>query len=128
MVFAKASQALLAMVGVPPIRRTAPLLRPPLLHPQGGVCAESFKEFKANNIRGTFRVLHQMDDVPVFGCQVPIVKVGRLAGQFAKPRSGNFEEKDGVKLLSYRRNNVKGDAFHLKGRVSVPDRMTRTYA
>ncbi|XBJ21760.1 hypothetical protein VPH35_000258 [Triticum aestivum] len=125
MVFAKASLALLAMreatcsamVGVPPVRRTAPLLQPPCLHPQGGDCAKSFKEFKANNIHGTFRVLLQMGDVLVFGGQVPIVKVGRMAGQFAKPRSGNFEEKDGVKLPSYRRNNIKGDAFDLKGRV-----------
>ena len=63
------------MVGVPPVRRTAPLLQPPCLHPQGGDCAKSFKEFKANNIHGTFRVLLQMGDVLVFGGQVPIVKV-----------------------------------------------------
>ncbi|VAI78851.1 unnamed protein product [Triticum turgidum subsp. durum] len=115
MVFAKASLALLAMVGVPPVCRTAPLLRP--LRLQGGDCAESFKEFKANNIRGTFPVLLQMGNVLVFGGHVPIVKVGRMAGQFAKPRSGNFEKKDGVKLPSYRRKNVKGDVFDLKGRV-----------
>ncbi|KAI4962814.1 hypothetical protein ZWY2020_025295, partial [Hordeum vulgare] len=62
---------------------------------QGGDCAESFKEFNANNIRDTFRVLLQMGAVLMFGGQVPVVKVGRMAGQFAKPRSDNFEEKDG---------------------------------
>uniref|UniRef100_A0A0D3A124 Phospho-2-dehydro-3-deoxyheptonate aldolase n=1 Tax=Brassica oleracea var. oleracea TaxID=109376 RepID=A0A0D3A124_BRAOL len=62
---------------------------------QGGDCAESFKEFNATNIRDTFRVLLQMSIVLTFGGQVPIVKVGRMAGQFAKPRSDPFEEKDG---------------------------------
>ena len=61
------------MVGVPPVCRTAPLLRP--LRLQGGDCAESFKEFKANNIRGSFPVLLQMGNVLMFGGQVPVVKV-----------------------------------------------------
>ncbi|XP_013622429.1 PREDICTED: phospho-2-dehydro-3-deoxyheptonate aldolase 1, chloroplastic [Brassica oleracea var. oleracea] len=81
---------------------------------QGGDCAESFKEFNATNIRDTFRVLLQMSIVLTFGGQVPIVKVGRMAGQFAKPRSDPFEEKDGVKLPSY-----KGDPD--------PNRMIRAY-
>ncbi|CDY69114.1 BnaA01g34720D [Brassica napus] len=62
---------------------------------QGGDCAESFKEFNATNIRDTFRVLLQMSIVLTFGGQVPVIKVGRMAGQFAKPRSDPFEEKDG---------------------------------
>ncbi|KAI5008010.1 hypothetical protein ZWY2020_009058 [Hordeum vulgare] len=95
---------------------------------QGGDCAESFKEFNANNIRDTFRVLLQMGAVLMFGGQVPVVKVGRMAGQFAKPRSDNFEEKDGVKLPSYRGDNVNGDAFDLKSRTPDPDRMIRAYA
>ncbi|KAK1603089.1 hypothetical protein QYE76_037262 [Lolium multiflorum] len=95
---------------------------------QGGDCAESFKEFNANNIRDTFRVLLQMGAVLMFGGQVPVVKVGRMAGQFAKPRSGNFEEKDGVKLPSYRGDNINGDAFDVKSRTPDPERMIRAYA
>ncbi|KAM0833909.1 hypothetical protein ACQ4PT_063969 [Festuca glaucescens] len=95
---------------------------------QGGDCAESFKEFNANNIRDTFRVLLQMGAVLMFGGQVPVVKVGRMAGQFAKPRSGNFEEKDGVKLPSYRGDNINGDAFDMKSRTPDPERMIRAYA
>ncbi|KAI3751619.1 hypothetical protein L2E82_22710 [Cichorium intybus] len=73
---------------------------------QGGDCAESFKEFNANNIRDTFRVILQMGAVLTLGGQMPVIKVGRMAGQFAKPRSDPFEEKDGVKLPSYRGDNV----------------------
>ncbi|RAL39600.1 unnamed protein product [Cuscuta campestris] len=94
---------------------------------QGGDCAESFKEFSANNIRDTFRVILQMSVVLMFGGQVPVVKVGRMAGQFAKPRSDPFEEKDGVKLPSYRGDNVNGDAFDEKSRVPDPDRMIKAY-
>ncbi|XP_057496990.1 LOW QUALITY PROTEIN: phospho-2-dehydro-3-deoxyheptonate aldolase 2, chloroplastic-like [Actinidia eriantha] len=94
---------------------------------QGGDCAESFKEFSANNIRDTFRVLLQMSVVLMFGGQVPVVKVGRMAGQFAKPRSDPFEEKDGIKLPSYRGDNVNGDAFDEKSRSPDPNRMIRAY-
>ncbi|XP_062077092.1 phospho-2-dehydro-3-deoxyheptonate aldolase 2, chloroplastic-like [Humulus lupulus] len=94
---------------------------------QGGDCAESFKEFNANNIRDTFRVLLQMSVVLMFGGQMPIVKVGRMAGQFAKPRSDSFEDRDGVKLPSYRGDNVNGDAFDEKSRIPDPDRMIRAY-
>src|SRR5476649_1157321 len=69
---------------------------------QGGDCAESFAEFHPNNIRDTFRVLLQMAVVLTFGAACPVVKVGRLAGQFAKPRSDDFETQNGVKLPSYR--------------------------
>ncbi|KAL2537170.1 Phospho-2-dehydro-3-deoxyheptonate aldolase 2 [Forsythia ovata] len=94
---------------------------------QGGDCAESFKEFNAVNIRDTFRVLLQMSVVLTFGGQMPVIKVGRMAGQFAKPRSDQFEEKDGVKLPSYRGDNVNGDAFDEKSRVPDPHRMIRAY-
>ncbi|KAM7478991.1 hypothetical protein LguiA_027204 [Lonicera macranthoides] len=94
---------------------------------QGGDCAESFKEFNANNIRDTFRVLLQMGVVLMFGGQMPVIKVGRMAGQFAKPRSDPFEEKDGVKLPSYRGDNVNGDTFDEKSRMPDPDRMIRAY-
>ncbi|KAL9687181.1 hypothetical protein QQ045_031579 [Rhodiola kirilowii] len=94
---------------------------------QGGDCAESFKEFNANNIRDTFRILLQMGVVLMFGGQMPVIKVGRMAGQFAKPRSDNMEEKDGVKLPSYRGDNINGDAFDEKSRIPDPQRMIRAY-
>ncbi|XP_074562137.1 phospho-2-dehydro-3-deoxyheptonate aldolase 2, chloroplastic-like [Curcuma longa] len=93
----------------------------------GGDCAESFKEFHANNIRDTFRILLQMGAVLMFGGQMPIVKVGRMAGQFAKPRSDPFEEKNGVKLPSYRGDNINGDSFDEKSRNPDPQRMIRAY-
>lgn len=128
---------------------------------QGGDCAESFKEFHANNIRDTFRILLQMGAVLMFGGQMPVVKVtiskylispfkrnqnlvllilglilisiliniqvGRMAGQFAKPRSEAFEERNGIKLPSYRGDNVNGDAFDEKSRIPDPQRMIRAY-
>ncbi|KDP39972.1 hypothetical protein JCGZ_03503 [Jatropha curcas] len=94
---------------------------------QGGDCAESFKEFNANNIRDTFRVLLQMGVALTFGAQMPIIKVGRMAGQFAKPRSEPFEIKDGVKLPSYRGDNINADAFDEKSRIPDPQRLIRAY-
>ncbi|GMP45910.1 hypothetical protein CsSME_00014251 [Camellia sinensis var. sinensis] len=94
---------------------------------QGGDCAESFKEFNANNIRDTFRILLQMGAVLMFGGQMPVIKVGRMAGQFAKPRSEGMEEKNGVKLPSYRGDNINGDAFDLKSRTPDPERLIRAY-
>ncbi|GAB2283367.1 hypothetical protein Dimus_017881 [Dionaea muscipula] len=94
---------------------------------QGGDCAESFKEFNANNTRDTFRVLLQMSVVLMFGGQMPVIKVGRMAGQFAKPRSEGFEEKNGVKLPAYRGDNINGDTFTEKDRIPDPHRMIRAY-
>lgn len=94
---------------------------------QGGDCAESFKEFNANYIRDTLRVLLQMGVVLMFGGQMPVIKVGRMAGQFAKPRSDDFETVNGVKLPSYRGDNVNGDTFNLKDRQPDPQRMVRAY-
>ncbi|KAH9299686.1 hypothetical protein KI387_031368, partial [Taxus chinensis] len=95
---------------------------------QGGDCAESFKEFNANNIRDTFRLLLQMAVVLMFGSQMPVVKVGRMAGQFAKPRSDDFEVVDGVKLPSYRGDNINGDTFNIQDREPDPQRMVRAYS
>jgi 3-deoxy-7-phosphoheptulonate synthase len=94
---------------------------------QGGDCAESFKEFNANNIRDTFRLLLQMGVVLMFGGQLPVVKVGRMAGQFAKPRSSDNEIVDGVSLPSYRGDNINGDGATLEARVPDPERMVRAY-
>lgn len=94
---------------------------------QGGDCAESFKEFDPNNIRDSFRVLLQMGVVLMFGGQMPVVKVGRMAGQFAKPRSADFEDVNGMRLPSYRGDNINGDAPTLDARVPDPNRMVRAY-
>ncbi len=94
---------------------------------QGGDCAESFADFHPNNIRDTFRVLLQMAVVLTFASKLPVVKVGRMAGQFAKPRSGDFEEQNGVSLPSYRGDNVNDIAFTPEAREPDPERMRTGY-
>ena len=94
---------------------------------QGGDCAESFSEFNATTIRDTFRVLLQMAVVLTFGARVPVVKVGRMAGQYAKPRSADNETIDGVTLPSYRGDIVNGPEFTAEARVPDPARMETGY-
>ncbi|MEM9014869.1 MAG: 3-deoxy-7-phosphoheptulonate synthase class II [Pseudomonadota bacterium] len=94
---------------------------------QGGDCAESFKEFHPNNIRDTFRVLLQMAVALTFGASMPVVKVGRIAGQFAKPRSSPTEEKDGAVLPSYRGDNINAMEFDPDARAPDPQRLLRAY-
>jgi 3-deoxy-7-phosphoheptulonate synthase len=94
---------------------------------QGGDCAESFAEFSANNIRDTFRVLLQMAVVLTFGAALPVVKVGRMAGQFAKPRSAPTETIDGVELPSYRGDIVNGIEFEKAAREPDPERLVQAY-
>jgi 3-deoxy-7-phosphoheptulonate synthase len=94
---------------------------------QGGDCAESFAEFSANNIRDTFRMILQMAVVLTFGGGIPVVKVGRMAGQFAKPRSDDFETRDGIKLPSYRGDIVNGLDFTPESREPDPERMLQVY-
>ena len=94
---------------------------------QGGDCAESFPDFTANNIRDTFRVLLQMAVVLTYGAGVPVVKVGRMAGQFAKPRSSNVEKIGDVELPSYRGDNVNGFEFTAESRLPDPERMVQAY-
>jgi 3-deoxy-7-phosphoheptulonate synthase len=94
---------------------------------QGGDCAESFVEFHPNNIRDTFRVLLQMAVVLTFAAACPVVKVGRMAGQFAKPRSEPFERRGDVELPSYRGDNVNGPEFTPEARVPNPDRLIQAY-
>ena len=89
---------------------------------QGGDCAESFAEHSADNIRDTFRVLMQMASTMTFGAKCPIVKVGRMAGQFAKPRSADTETIDGVELPSYRGDIVNGIEFDAQKRIPDPER------
>jgi len=95
---------------------------------QGGDCAESFAEFHPNNIRDTFRVLLQMAVVLTYASKLPVVKVGRMAGQFAKPRSAPTEEKDGISLPSYRGDNVNDIAFTEEARRPDPQRMVKSYS
>jgi 3-deoxy-7-phosphoheptulonate synthase len=94
---------------------------------QGGDCAESFAEFHPNNIRDTFRVILQMAVVLTFASKLPTVKVGRMAGQFAKPRSSDVEEIDGVTLPSYRGDNVNDIVFEAVAREPDPERMIKAY-
>lgn len=94
---------------------------------QGGDCAESFAEFGANKIRDTFRVLLQMAVVMTYSGSMPIVKVGRMAGQFAKPRSSDTETIDGVTLPSYRGDNINGFEFTTAARKPDPQRMVDAY-
>lgn len=94
---------------------------------QGGDCAESFAEFSAAKIRDTFKVMLQMAIVMTFAAGCPVVKVGRMAGQFAKPRSSGNETIDGVTLPAYRGDIVNGIGFDPVSRVPDPDRLLQAY-
>ena len=95
---------------------------------QGGDCAESFKEFAADNIRDTFRLILQMAVVLTFAGGKPVVKVGRIAGQFAKPRSSPAETQGDVTLPSYRGDNINGMGFNEAERAPDPERLVRAYS
>ena len=94
---------------------------------QGGDCAESFLEHRADNIRDFFRVFLQMAIVMTYAGGSPVVKVGRLAGQFAKPRSSSIEKKDGVELPSYRGDIINGAEFTEAARIPDPQRQLEAY-
>ena len=94
---------------------------------QGGDCAESFSEFSANLIRDTFKVMLQMAVVLTFGSKKPVVKIGRMAGQFAKPRSADYEIVNDKKLPSYRGDIINDIAPDLKSREPDPKRMLQAY-
>ena len=95
---------------------------------QGGDCAESFAEFHPNNIRDTFRVILQMAVVLTFAGKVPVVKVGRMAGQFAKPRSAPTEKVGDVELPSYFGDIINDISFEADAREPDPARMIRAYS
>jgi 3-deoxy-7-phosphoheptulonate synthase len=92
-----------------------------------GDCAESFHEFSADNIRDKMKVILQMAVVLTYGSGVPVVKIGRMAGQFAKPRSADFETVNGVELPSFRGHNVNDDAPTLEARTPDPHRLIQAY-
>jgi len=93
----------------------------------GGDCAEAFNEFSVNHVRDTFRVMLQMALVMTFGGAMPVIKVGRMAGQFAKPRSEPDEVIDGVALPSYRGDIINGEEFNKDARTHNPERMLDAY-
>ncbi len=95
---------------------------------QGGDCAESFKEFHPDNIRDTFRTMMAMSVVLTFAASRPVVKIGRMAGQFGKPRSEQTETKDGVTLPSYRGDNINGMEFTPESRTPDPERLLKAYS
>ena len=94
---------------------------------QGGDCAEAFDQFSADAIRDTFKVMLQMAMVLTFGAKVPVVKVGRMAGQFAKPRSAPTETVDGVELPSYRGDIINDLPFSKDARIPDPAKMLQAY-
>jgi 3-deoxy-7-phosphoheptulonate synthase len=94
---------------------------------QGGDCAETFEGATADTIRNKIKTLLQMAVVLTYGAQVPVVKVGRVAGQFAKPRSSNTETRDGLTLPAYRGDAVNGSDFTPEARTPDPRRLLRTY-
>ena len=110
-------------------QHTLSLTPPP--HPTttpGGDCAESFGDFSANRIRDTFRVILQMAVVLMFGGGVPVVKIGRMAGQFAKPRTADMETMpDGSELPSYRGDIINGPETTADARIPNPWRLIRAY-
>ncbi len=94
---------------------------------QGGDCAESFDQFSADGIRDTFKVMLQMAMVLTYGAKVPVIKVGRMAGQFAKPRSAPTEVLEGVELPSYRGDIINELAFTKEARIPDPSKMLQAY-
>lgn len=94
---------------------------------QGGDCAESFAEFSAEKIKNTFKVLLQMSVIMTFSGKMPVVKMGRMAGQFAKPRSSDMETIDGIELPSYRGDIINQLEFTKEARTPDPQRMIKAY-
>lgn len=94
---------------------------------QGGDCAESFAEFSDVNLRRYFRVILQMTVALMYGTGKPVVKVGRIAGQFSKPRSDGFEKQGNIELPSYRGDMVNGIEFTKEAREPDPMRMIQAY-
>ena len=94
---------------------------------QGGDCAETFAGVSAENVRNKLQVILSMAVVLTYAASVPVVKVGRLAGQYAKPRSSDTETRDGVTLPAYRGDAVNGFDFTAEARVHDPRRLVEVY-
>ena len=95
---------------------------------QGGDCAESFAEFHPDNIRDTLKAILQMSLVLTYSASMPVVKLGRIAGQFSKPRSSPMEKKGDQELPSYLWDNINGMEFTEKARIPDAKRLFRAYS
>ena len=95
---------------------------------QGGDCAESFAEFHPDNIRDTFKLILQMSLVLTYSASLPVIKLGRIAGQFSKPRSAPTEKQGDIELPSYLGDNINGIEFNEKSRVPDPKRLFKAYS
>jgi 3-deoxy-7-phosphoheptulonate synthase len=133
----RVDQVTAELAGLPPLvfagecdllrERLAAVTRGEAFVLQGGDCAETFAGATADAVRAKLQTILQMAVVLTYGASVPIVKIGRLAGQFAKPRSGPTETRDGVELPAYRGDAVDGFDFTPQARTHDPDRMLRAY-
>ena len=94
----------------------------------GGDCAETFREFSTDNIMNTYRILLQMTLIFMYGMEKPVVKIGRMAGQFAKPRSEIYETKNNVTLFSYRGDIINNEEFEESKRIPDPNLMIKAYS
>ncbi len=94
---------------------------------QGGDCAETFADANVERIRNKIRTILQMAVVLTHGASMPVVKMGRIAGQYAKPRSSNDENRDGITLPAYRGDMVNGHPFTPEARIPDPERLFRGY-
>src|SRR5216683_3645708 len=108
-------------------RRLAAVARGEAFVLQGGDCAETFAGATADSVRAKLQTLLQMAVVLTYGASVPVVKIGRVAGQFAKPRSRPFEMRDGTELPAYRGDAVNGFEFTARARTPDPGRLRRAY-
>jgi 3-deoxy-7-phosphoheptulonate synthase len=134
---ARVQQVLAELAGLPPLvfagecdllrDRLAAVSRGEAFVLQGGDCAETFAGARADAVRAKLQTILQMAVVLTYGASVPVVKIGRLAGQFAKPRSGPTETRDGVELPAYRGDAINGFEFSAAARTHDPDRMLRAY-
>jgi 3-deoxy-7-phosphoheptulonate synthase len=134
---ARVQQVLAELAGLPPLvfagecdllrDRLAAVSRGEAFVLQGGDCAETFAGARADAVRAKLQTILQMAVVLTYGASVPVVKIGRLAGQFAKPRSGSTETRDGVELPAYRGDAINGFEFSAAARTHDPDRMLRAY-
>jgi len=94
---------------------------------QGGDCAETFKEFSEKNIKNKLKIFFQMSTIISHGSSMDIIKVGRIAGQYAKPRTSHLETRDGITLPSYRGDSINDINFNLKSRAPNPKRLLKAY-
>ena len=94
---------------------------------QGGDCAETFKDFSEKNIKNKLKILFQMSTIISYGSSIDVLKIGRMAGQYAKPRSSNLETRQGITLPSYRGDSINDIEFNFKSRTPNPDRLIKAF-